>query len=128
MTPESQDVLQRTADRYFKGFQSSQDLVENLIRDRRYPIEVLILLCSRLDALASDAAKRGTPSKRAFTQFLASYSGQRDLLESVSIADVYYELAHHLWLLEGIVPLPGRLHKFGRNNEPILHLLEGAGL
>jgi hypothetical protein len=98
------------------------------MRRREHPIEALILLCARLDALASDAAKEDTSSKQAFRNLLEAYSGERRLFESVSVGDLYYELAYHRWLLEGTLPKPGRLHRFSKVDDPVLHLLEDAGL
>jgi hypothetical protein len=70
----------------------------------------------------------GTPSKQAFLRFISAYSGQKDFLESVSIGDLHYELAYHRWLLEGTIPAPSRLHRFSRVDDPIIHLLDRAGL
>lgn len=100
----------------------------DLIRRREHPIEALILLCARLDALASDAAPEGITSKQASRQFLEAYSGERGFFESVSVGDLYYELGYHHWLLEGTIPKPGRLFRFSKVNDPVLHLLEDAGL
>jgi hypothetical protein len=115
-------------DKYFASFDGTRELAAELIAKRKHPIEALILLCARLDALASDAAKDDMSSRKAFTAFVAAYGGHRVLLNSVSIGDLYYELNYHRWLLEGMIPSPGRLHLFSRLNEPILHLLDEAGL
>jgi len=114
--------------RYFVNFESTHDLVLEFIEKRKHPVETLILLCARLDALASDAADNEASSKKTFTTFVAAYGGKRDLFNSVSVGDLYYELAYHRWLLEGTIPAPGRLHRFSRLDEPIIHLLEDAGL
>jgi hypothetical protein len=95
---------------------------------RKNPVEILILLCSRLDALASDSTVEGTPSKQAFTRFVTTYGGNKDLFNSVSIGDLYYEMAYHRWRLEGTIPKPGRLYRFSRVDDPIIQLLDGAGL
>jgi len=128
VTVEKTRVLEKTLNGYFSAFESTDALVNELIEKRKNPVEALILICARLDALASDSVREGTPSKRAFTQFLSSYGGHHDLLESVSLSNLYYELSHHAWLLEGIVSSPGRLHTFGRNNLPVIQLLEDADL
>jgi hypothetical protein len=125
--PKNQ-VLEGALDRYFASFDCTRELASKLILKRKHPVEILILLCARLDALASDAAKDETSSKNAFTRFVTAYGGQRDLLNSISIGDLYYELMYHRWLLEGMIPAPGRLHIFSRLDEPIIHLLEHAGL
>jgi len=120
--------LEDALDRYFANFNGTLDLAIKLITDRKNPIEVLILLCARLDALASDAAKDDMPSRKAFTSFVTAYAGHRDLLSSISVGDLYYELGYHRWLLEGMIPSPGRVHIFSRLDEPIIHLLDEAGL
>ena len=122
------EILESALNKYFSLFDDTRRLVFEFIARREHSAEILILLCARLDALASDAAKDGTPSRRAFTSFITAYGGQRDIFNSVSIADLYYELAFHRWLLEGMIPAPGRLHIFSRNQEPIVQLLEDAGL
>ena len=122
-------ALEGALDRYFASFDGTRELAAELIAKRKHPIEALILLCARLDALASDAAKDDMSSRKAFTAFVAAYGGHRDLFNSVSVGDLYYELTYHRWLLEGMIPSPGRLqHVFSRLDEPILHLLDEAGL
>jgi hypothetical protein len=115
-------------DDYFGIFNSTITLVERLIKSKQQPQEILILLCSRLDALACSSIPERTPPKKAFSQFVASYGGYRDLLTAVSTGDLYYELAYYRWLLEGTIPKPGRIHKFSRLDEPIIHLLQEAGI
>jgi hypothetical protein len=102
--------------------------VSDLVVRREHPFDVLILLCARLDALASDAVAEGTSSKQAFTKFVTTYAGHRDLFEAVSVPDLYHELLYHRWLMEGTVEKAGRLHRFSKVDDPILHLLEDAGL
>jgi hypothetical protein len=114
MRNKDKQDLKQALDKYFNLFDSTKDLVKTLIKERRNPIEILILLCSRLDALASDSTSEGTPSKQAFMRFVTTYGDNNDLLESVSIGDLYYELAYHRWRLEGTIPKPGRLHRFSR--------------
>ena len=121
-------ALEGALDRYFASFDGTRELAAELIAKRKHPTEALILLCARLDALASDAAKDDMSSRKAFTAFVAAHGGHRDLLNSVSVGDLYYELSYHRWLLEGMIPSPGRLHVFSRLNAPILHLLDEAGL
>lgn len=65
--------IDKELDRYFRIFDSSISLVEELIKNKQYPQEVLVLLCARLDALASDAAAEGTPNSQAFSAFVTHY-------------------------------------------------------
>jgi hypothetical protein len=124
--PET-EILGRALDKYFSGFAATRALVADLVRQRKNAIEVLILLCARIDALASDSAAEGTPTKRAFLRFIAAYGSERKLFDAVSVGDLYYELAYHRWLLPGTIPQPGRLHRFSRVDDSIIQLLEDAG-
>jgi hypothetical protein len=117
------DGFSKKLDKYFNQFSSTQALVNGLIKSKKYPQEILILLCSRIDALASSAAKEGAPSGLSFATFVTTYSGKSKLFDSVSVGDVYYELDYHLWLLPGMIEKAGRIHIFSRLNEPILKLL-----
>lgn len=121
-------MLEQALNRYFATYDSTRILASELIRERKHPAEILILLCARLDALASDAATEEASSKRAFVDFVAAYGSNRKLLRSVSIGDLYYELAFHRWLLEGTIPEPGRLHRFSRVDDTVIQLLVDAGL
>lgn len=56
------------------------------------------------------------------------YSGYRDLMSSVSLGDLYYELGYHWWLAEGMIPKPGRLFRFSDLNDPIILLLDRSGI
>lgn len=122
--PELKDAL----DRSFASYESTRALAANLIRERKNALDLLILLCARLDALASDAVMEGTPSKKAFINFVSTYGDHKQLFNSVSIGDLYYELGYHRWLLDGMIEKPGRLHRFSKVNDPIIVLLEEAGL
>jgi hypothetical protein len=128
MTTRNSESLYDALDRYFSLFASTRALVSDLVQQRAHPIEVPILLCARLEALASDSVAEQTSSKQAFRHFLETYSGERRFFESVSVGDLYYELGYHRWLLEGMLQKPGRLHRFSKVNDPVLHLLEEAGL
>ncbi len=109
--------------RFFDQYSSTRGLVDSLIRAKSHPQEILILLCSRIDALASSAASEDEPSGRSFTRFVTIYSGCSKLFDSVSVGDLYYELDYHLWMLPGILEKAGRIRIFSRLNEPILRLL-----
>jgi hypothetical protein len=121
-------VLASGLDKYFSEFDSTLSLVDDLIRQRKHPAEVLILLCARLDALASDAADQETSNRRTFLGFLNTYGQQGDLFRSVSAGDLYWDLGFHRWRLEGTVREPGRLYRFSSIDDPLLHLLEFSGV
>lgn len=118
-----EEGLNKRLNRYFDQFSSTRDLVNGLIQAKSHPQEILILLCSRIDALASSAASEDEAKGKSFARFVTTYSGRSKLFESVSVGDVYYELDYHLWLLPGMLEKAGRIRVFSRLNEPILKLL-----
>ncbi len=115
-------------DRYFSIFDSTIQLVRELIKEKRHPQEVLILLCARLDALASDATSEDVSNSEAFSLFVTHYGGHRQLFESVSAGDLYYELGFHRWLIEGTIPKAGRLCRFSRVDDTTIELLTKSGI
>lgn len=117
------EELNKGLDKFFDQFSSTRELVDELIQSKTHPQEILILLCSRIDALASSAAREDEARGKSFTGFVTTYSGKSGLFDSVSVGDVYYELDYHLWLLPGMLEKAGRIHIFSRLNEPILKLL-----
>jgi len=122
-SPRYEELANRL-DTYLETFRPTVTLVEDLIEARRDPQEILILLCARLDALATGSAREDRSRKRAFCDFIAQYGGHRRLFESVSIGDLYYELGYHRWLMEGMIPVAGRIQRFSRLNQPIIQFLQ----
>ncbi|MFQ5792814.1 MAG: hypothetical protein ACE5JI_20280 [Acidobacteriota bacterium] len=122
-SPTRQEVIRGRIDTYFDLFSRTLELSEQLIPARSHGHEVLILLCSRLDALASSAFREGYPNRKAFVDFVTGYGRRRNLLQSISVGDLYHELAYHRWFLPTTIPKPGRLNRFSRVDDPILTLL-----
>jgi len=122
------EALEERLNSFFDLFASTLELTERLISLRSHAQELLILLCSRLDALASSAAAEDIPRKQAFTHFVTAYSCRRNLFESISAGDLYYELAYHRWMLRGTIPKPGRIHRYSRIDDPIINLLQDSGI
>lgn len=116
-------ILADGLDQFFSQYLSTQKLVNSLIDAKSNPQEILILLCSRIDALASAAAREAEPSGKSFTGFVKTYSGESELFESVSLGDLYYELDYHAWLMPGMIEKAGRIHTFSALNDPVLRLL-----
>ncbi len=114
---------------FFDQFSSTMELVDGLIHARTHPQEILILLCSRLDALASSAKNEDEPRQKAFTGLITAYGGFRNLFKSVSVGDLYYEVGYHRWLLPGgLIEKPGRIHRFSALNDPFIRLLDESGI
>jgi len=120
--------LAERLERFFNLFEPTIKLAEDLIAARSNSQEVVLLLCARLDALASCTGREDQSNRQAFTHLLVNYAGHRDLMCSVSAGDLYYELGYHRWLAEGMIPKPGRLYRFSRLNDPIIHLLDRSGI
>lgn len=116
-------IFQKVLDTFFGQFSSTIELAEELIAERKHPQEILLLLCGRLDALASSSAREGEPSGKSFARFVTDYGQRRRLFESVSMGDLYYEVAFHQWLLPGTIEKPGRLYRFSEVHDGILSLL-----
>jgi hypothetical protein len=126
--PITRRDLEKRLDSFFGHFSSTLQLTDEFISSRSHPQEVLILLCSRLDALASEAAREGTSSKKAFIDFVTCLGGCTDLFESISIGDLYYELAYHDWMLPSTLEAPGRIHRYSSVDDPIIRLLDESGI
>jgi len=52
------------------------------------------------------------PQIEKFVKFLLVHSGYGDVLERVSLPDLYASVMVEWWLLPGVVDLPGRLQIF----------------
>lgn len=120
--------LAERLDRFFSLFHPTIQLADSLIRSKANSQEVVLLLCARLDALASCLASEGQTNRKSFISLLVNYGGHRDLMQSVSVGDLYYELGYHRWLASRLVPKPGRLHRFSRLNDPFISLLDRSGI
>jgi hypothetical protein len=119
-------TLTKGLDQFFAQLSTTVTLVNHLIGSKSYPQEILLLLCSRIDALASASTSAEERSGKAFTDFVTLYGGRRKLFESISLGDLYYELDFHLWLLPGMIEKAGRIRIFSHIDEPILKLLVGS--
>jgi hypothetical protein len=122
--------LERALAAYFeRRYEPTLSLVEDLIRRRSHPQEILVLICSRLDALASSAVSEDVSKKEGFVRFVTCYGGERRVFQGVSIGDLYYELAYHVWLLPGgLIQKPGRLYRYSRLNDPVIRLLDASDI
>jgi hypothetical protein len=117
-------VLNDEIHRFFDLFDPTIALVERLIAAEENAQEVLLLLSARLDALASSISSEDKSSRDSFTRLIIAYGGERQLMESVSAGDLYYEIGFHRWLMEGMLPKPGRIVRFSRIDDPMIELLE----
>ncbi len=119
---------QKVLDTFFRQFSSTTELVDRLIDARTHPQEILLLLCGRLDALASGRVREGEPRAKSFTRFVTAHGRRRQLFESISVGDLYYEVNYHRWLLPGTIAKAGRLHRFSHVDDDLLYLLEESDI
>jgi hypothetical protein len=124
----AEDIFTKGLSEFVELFGPTIELAERLIQARTNAQEVVLLLCARLDALASALVVEGTPNHESFARLVVKYGGHRELMESVSAGDIYYELGYHRWLIEGTIPKPGRLVRFSRVDDPIIYLLDHSGV
>jgi hypothetical protein len=94
---------------------------------KQHPIEIVLLVCSRLDALSNLASTKGAAGDR-FAQFVIMYGGRRRDLEAISVGDLYAYLALEYSRLPGTLETPGRLELFTSVSLPFLRFLAESGL
>jgi len=128
LPPDKLENMEERLDRFFSLFHPTIELAEKLIQSKANPQDVVLLLCARLDALGSCMAREDQSNRQSFIHLLVNYGGHRNLMKSVSAGDLYYELGYHRWLADGLIPKPGRLHRFSRLNDPVLDLLDRSGI
>lgn len=124
----SRERLTDVLDRFIDLFEPTKRLAERLIAENSNPQEILLLLCARLDALASCVARADRGNHDSFIDLVVNYGGHRDLLQSVSLGNLYYELGFHRWLMDGMLPKPGRVVRFSPLDDPIIELLEQSDI
>jgi hypothetical protein len=110
---------------FFDNFSPTLELIDDLIRNKSHPQEVIILTCSRLDALASTANPEDAPKKESFVNFICDYCQDHSFFNKVSVGDLYYEFAYHHYLLsEGIFMDDGRLFRSSRHDDAMIQFVD----
>lgn len=128
MASNDRKSLEAEIDKYFDLFAPTLGLAARLIAAKENAQDVLLLLCARLDALASSISNEAQSNRDSFTNLVIAYGGERGLMESVSAGDLYYELGYHRWLMEGMLPKAGRIVRFSHVNDPVIDLLEQSDI
>jgi hypothetical protein len=111
----------------FERYQVTLELTERLYSSQANPVEIVLLACSRIDAL-SNLSATGGPARERFVQFVTTYGARRPELVKVSVADLYSYLAREYWLLPGTLNTAGSLTEFGSDSSPFLRFLADSGL
>jgi hypothetical protein len=122
-------ILKTRLSSFFNTFSPTLELVDDLIRKRSHPQEIIILTCSRLDALASIASPEDAPKKEAFVNFICNHGQKRRFFNKVSVGDLYYEFAYHHYLLsEGIFMDGGRLFRSSRDDDAMIEFVDCSAI
>jgi hypothetical protein len=100
-------ILESAFEQYF----STLGLLHKWLSEHKNMQEFVILVCARLDSLTNLAFAEGTQEKN-FVRFITTYSKSRQVLEKVSLPDLYWFLMYHDGVLPGTISKPGRLHMF----------------
>ena len=120
------DRFSKGLDAFLAPFEHTLEFLRRVTVARSDPEEAIILACARLDSLANAAYGYGTSTSDAFTKFVIQFGGQGSLLNQTSVGDLYHELAFHLWLTEGIVNAPGRLHQYSEDSAPMFRFIDAS--
>lgn len=108
MVTASNDSLSVRLERYFSVLEKTGELADQLRNQRQNPLDLITLISARIDGLASTARPQDMGSKEAFSRFVTVYSGEKDLMNSVSVPDLCRVLDFYSLFAELVVPRPGR--------------------
>jgi hypothetical protein len=115
-------------DSFLQLFIPTLELADRLRDSKTHAQEILALVCARLDGLACSSFAEDYPRKKAFVEFVTSYGGQKQLLQSVSVGDLYADLTYHRWLLEVMIESPGRIHRYSSQDDAFIRFLDRSGV
>jgi hypothetical protein len=96
----------------FNGYRDTIDILEEFVKSKKNPIELVILACSRLDALANLAYTQKRSQRDRFVSFLSTYSSKNRELNQVSLPNLYGQLMVQFVTLPETLPKPGRMHAY----------------
>src|SRR5438876_1031915 len=85
----------------FQPYHPALDLLDEWRRKRAYEREYITLACARLDAITNIATTRG-PAETRFRNFVITYGAQKQLLNQISVADLYKTLLGYWFIVPGI--------------------------
>jgi hypothetical protein len=127
MTSELTDTqIHDRLDSFLQLFVPTIELADRLRDSKTHAQEILALVCARLDGLACSSLPEDYPRKKAFVEFVTSYGGQRQLLRSVSVGDLYADLIYHRWFLEVMIESPGRIHRYSSQDDAFIRFLDNS--
>jgi hypothetical protein len=124
MATEEEALLERVNDS-FSHYKESISLIDDLLKNRRAPQEIVLLTCARLDSLANLAFPKAGGQQERFCRFISTYSGQKRFFNSISVGNLYWNLRYYSYIADGgLVELPGRIKRFGSESEIFLSFIE----
>ena len=107
-------------DSFISQFNDTIKIIQEFKAKRSNILDLLTLICARLDGLSMSYAKYGCPNKAAFTNFITSFGGYKDLLYKVSVPNIYSKFAYYYYRMEYLVPKPGRIYSLGRSDDDFI--------
>lgn len=93
----------------FDKYRQTQTLLEEFASNRRNASELVILACSRLDALANMAMTQKKTQRERFVSFLSTFTSRGNELDRVALPNLYFYVFRQFVTLPGTIPAPGRL-------------------
>lgn len=107
------EKFERRIASYFERYEMTLQILRSLCDQMIAPQDIILLACARIDSLANHAVPPGRVSQaEKFVKFLLMHSGHSQILERVSLPDLYASVLVEWWLLPGVVDRPGRLQMF----------------
>lgn len=106
-------------------YRESISLIDDLLKRKLAPQEIVLLTCGRLDSLANLAFPNKASQQETFCRFISHYSGQKRFFNSVSVGDLYWEFMYYSYVADGgLISIPGRIRRFGQESDIFLSFVE----
>jgi hypothetical protein len=126
--PRRRPLEDRIREVFSERFDSTTALLEQFLSQESNSEEFVILLGSRLDALAN-LAREGRTQQERFTTFLRRYGGRRPILQQVGVPNLYFCLWRQFITLPATIESAGRLRLYDQlEDRPFIRWLVESGL
>ena len=104
-------TIEQRIEEVFTRYNSTLELLNDFSNKESNPNEFILLTCARIDAL-SNLAYNNSSLKKNFIDFIQKHSGQKTILNEISIPDLFGYLIYQSWVLPGTMKKKGRIHVF----------------
>jgi hypothetical protein len=101
----------------FDEYRATAALLDGFVQARQHAQELVILVCSRLDALANLAMTQKKSQRDRFVSFLHAYSGRPAELARVLLPNLYFDIFVKFVTLPVTIPVPGRLCSYDMSRD-----------